>query len=158
MFFSSKNAVKFYLELGHKLGNIKLACIGKGTARALKEHSGKIEFIGDNVDIKVTAEQFAELAGNETCLFPISNISNRTIQKAFISQNHIHDLVVYNTQEDKVIVASQDLIVFTSPSNVRSYFSNHTGTISEKIIAIGPSTGRELTTKGVNNFEIPKTH
>ena len=143
------------MQLGYKLDNQKLACIGKGTARALKAHTNKIAFIGDNVDIQVTAQQFAELAGNETCLFPISNISSRTIQKAFKNQSLTHDLVVYNTQENKVSVPAQDVLVFTSPSNVRSYFSNHQDIVNEKIIAIGPSTGKELTAYKVNRFDIP---
>jgi uroporphyrinogen-III synthase len=156
LFFSSKNAVKYYFKLGYQLNGHKIACIGKATARALKAHVKNIDFVGDNIDIRETAQQFSELLGPQTCLFPISNISNRTIQKAFENVQQTHDLVVYNTEKKKDLnIPDFDVVIFTSPSSVRSYFASHKVDKTKKIIAIGPSTGNELAFHKISKFDIP---
>lgn len=158
IFFSSKNAVKYFFELGYTINNRKLACIGKGTAKALRAFTDNIDFIGKNVDINLTSKQFIKIIKNKTCLFPISNISNKTIQNEFINPNQTFDVVVYNTKEKKNIdIPDADVLIFTSPSNVRSYYSKMTSSNSHKIIAIGPSTGRQLEQHGITNFYLPNT-
>ncbi|MFT6717464.1 MAG: hydroxymethylbilane synthase, partial [Saprospiraceae bacterium] len=61
IFFSSKNAVKYFFELGYTINNRKLACIGKGTAKALRAFTDNIDFIGKNVDINLTSKQFIKI-------------------------------------------------------------------------------------------------
>jgi uroporphyrinogen-III synthase len=157
IFFSSKNAVRSFFELGYSLNKSKLACIGKGTAKELKKHVSQVNFIGDNIDIKVTALQFATELGNSKCLFPISNISNKTIQKALNDPSQANDVIVYNTYAKAVVDIPQvDLLIFTSPSNVRSYFLKHQVHSHQTVIAIGPSTGNELILNGVIDHHTPE--
>jgi hydroxymethylbilane synthase len=157
IFFSSKNAVRYFFELGYTFDNKKLACVGTGTAQALKSFKTEIDFIGNNVDINITAQQFAKRIKNESCLFPISNISNKTIQKAITNPHQIVDIVVYNTAEKKDIELSySDVLVFTSPSNVRIYCSKLIPEPEQKIIAIGYSTAQQLKKCGVHNFHLPR--
>jgi len=138
------------------VGNRTLACIGKGTAKELNSFVKEIHFIGQNVDIKITATQFATELGTSTCLFPISNISNRTIQKAIKNQSQVTDVIVYNTTEKTVNeIPKSEVLIFTSPSNVRSYFSKYKIEPSQIVIAIGPSTGKKISANGISNYHIP---
>jgi len=104
----------------------------------------------------LTAQEFVKTIRKSTCLFPISNISNRTIQKAFIDQNQVSDIVVYSTKEKQELSVPQaDVLIFTSPSNVRSYYSRCNVDSKQQVIAIGPSTGKELLKNGIVDYHIP---
>lgn len=158
VFFSSKNAVKSFFKLGYNIDNKQLGCIGKGTAKELFSYVNHVDFVGDNVDIKTTALEFSEILGNDTCLFPISNISKRTVQKACKNKHQAFDLIVYETKvKDAISAATADVMIFTSPSNVKSYFSKYKIASGLKIIAMGPSTGKALAMNGVNDYHLPQS-
>jgi hydroxymethylbilane synthase len=106
----------------------------------------------------LTAHKFVKTIREGTCLFPISNISNRTVQKAFANQNQTSDIIVYSTQEkQKLNIPQADILIFTSPSNVRSYYSRYRADNQQQVIAIGPSTGVELEKNGIIDYHIPNT-
>ena len=74
----------------------------------------KVSFIGDAVDIVEVGKLFSEVVGEETCVFPISNISKRTVQKQFLNQTNIYDLVVYSTEEKfNFEDPNADVLIFT---------------------------------------------
>lgn len=156
IFFTSKNAVRYFFKQGHTIDNRQVACIGEGTYKILKSKHSQIDFVGNNIDIQTTGKEFSQLVGDKSCLFPISNISRRSIQKAFINENQVHDLVVYETFEKKdFIMNPADILIFTSPSNVRSFFKKCALKQNQKTIAMGPSTANQLKKLQVNHCTIP---
>jgi uroporphyrinogen-III synthase len=48
-----------------------------------------------------------------------------------------------------------EIVVFTSPSNVESYFEKGKISAAQKVIAIGKSTEKKLIEKGVENCVLP---
>lgn len=158
LFFTSKNAVRFYFEKGRKAGNKKVGCVGKGTFKTLAKYIDHIDFVGDQIDIKAVASEFDKVLGKRKCVFPISNISKRTIQQHLTHQENAIDLVVYNTEERANFNCEKpDVVVFTSPSNVRAFTKKYGTELTAKIIAMGPSTAKELTDLGITNYSLPKS-
>lgn len=93
-----------------------------------------------------------------SCLFPVSNISKRTIQQIFPDSSKVHDIIVYNTFEKSEFEDPKaDILIFTSPSNVRAYFSKLKLKKGQGVISIGPTTEKELKKHGVCNYKIPKS-
>lgn len=159
LFFTSKNAVKHFFSLGYEIGNRKIACVGSGTYKVLIKYCKQVHYIGNNVDTKKTAKQFTKIAKGASCIFPISNISKRTFQLEFEKEGKSIDLIVYSTSEKKDIQLKTniDSIVFTSPSNVESFFKNSPNTENNKtFIAMGKSTGLALEKFGITEYQTPK--
>lgn len=137
---------------------MKIACVGRGTYKELAQFCSQIDFIGDSVNVHEVGAEFVKVVDNETCLFPVSNISKRTIQKYFPDQSKISDLVVYNTQEkDSFNNPDADVLIFTSPSNARAYFSKFELEKNQEVISIGPTTGVQLNDLGIFDFNTPKS-
>jgi uroporphyrinogen-III synthase len=157
IFFTSKNAVRYFFQLNFDLKNTKIACVGKGTYKELIKHVDQVSFIGDAVNIIEIGKEFSKLVGEGTCVFPISNISKRTIQKQFSNQSNISDLIVYSTEEQQNFLDPKaDVLIFTSPSNARAYFNKLARQPKQKIIVMGPTTGKQLFDLGITDFLTPK--
>lgn len=109
------------------------------------------------MNIDEIGAQFVKLVRGGTCLFPVSNISKRTIQKYFPDQSKVTDLVVYNTFEKTNFPdPAADVLIFTSPSNARAYFSKFSLKNKQKVISMGPTTGKQLKELGIINYYTPK--
>jgi len=148
VFFSSSASVYFIKEHLYKLNNRKIGAIGQATALALQKEGIKVNFIG-NGDTHKVANDFSKVLAQDLALFPISNLSIKTVQKS-ISSNQVIELVCYKNSPIKHKVVNFDFIVFTSPSNVYSFFNNNEINNS-KVIAIGDNTKRALNKCGINN-------
>lgn len=159
IFFTSKNSVHyFFKQFPGAIGNRKLAAIGKGTLKALYQYVPRVDFNGDAVDIKSVGLQFSREVGNETCLFPISNISKRTVQNFFNDPEQVKDLIVYRTQAKKgIIQQKEDILIFTSPSNVEAYFQTNALLSYQSVIAMGYSTKKQLESMGIKKVYLPKS-
>lgn len=102
--------------------------------------------------------QFEAAVEGGSCLFPVSNISKRTIQQYFTNQSKVFDLVVYNTSEKSNFEnPNADVLIFTSPSNARAYFAKFTINENQKVISMGPTTGKQLEDLGISNYLTPKS-
>ncbi|MAS52724.1 MAG: hydroxymethylbilane synthase [Flavobacteriales bacterium] len=158
VFFTSKNSVRFFFKQNIHLNNRKVACVGRGTHRELTKHVSKIDFVGDSVNINDVGKAFVKEVNDDDCLFPVSNISKRTIQKYFPNQAKTHDLIVYNTIEKNDFQDPKaDVLIFTSPSNARAYFSQFKLKEGQSIVSIGPTTEKELKKIGIHNYKVPKS-
>ncbi len=103
-------------------------------------------------------KQFEAAVNGGTCLFPVSNISKRTIQQYFTDQSKVFDLVVYNTSEKSDFENPKaDTLIFTSPSNARAYFSKFNINKNQKVISMGPTTGNQLEDLGISDYVTPKS-
>ena len=90
IFFSSKQAVKYFFSQNPVLGNQKFACVGKATSEALRRYDKRAEFIGASTDTKMIGKQFAAKAGSEKVLFPQAKGSLRSVQQQFVKLSLIH--------------------------------------------------------------------
>ena len=122
----------------------------------MAKFSNKIDFIGNEVDINKTGNAFLKIIGSESCLFPISNISKRTIQK-HLNPINVFDCVVYHTKATNTsILPYFDVLIFTSPSNVEQYFKKNSVMENQIYIAMGPTTGIELQKNGIDSYLVPE--
>ena len=122
----------------------KTACLGISTASKLKEYQIEPDFVGTE-DIIDVANYFINKIDQDFVLFPRAEVSKRSIQKR-LNSNQVEDLIVYKTIEKDILLERiYDVILFTSPSNVRAFFnSGNTIGESQRAIAIGLSTKSEL--------------
>ncbi|HNE50150.1 MAG: hydroxymethylbilane synthase [Chitinophagales bacterium] len=145
IFFSSKNGVKFYFNKVKKIPKgTKLAAVNQGTAQALLELGGQVDFVGSGGDIFQIAKAFDEVAYGKI-IFPQAKKSLQSIQKGLTQNKDVHTLVVYDNQPKKeVALRKEAILVFTSPINAEAYFASHEVLPMQKIISIGNSTTKKL--------------
>jgi len=162
IFFTSRQSVLFFFQ-GLKTAAIpfpvgtKLAVMGEGTAKALRECGYAPDFIG-NGEPQMVGESMGLLAKGETILFPRALQSRETIQKAIGEWAIGIDLVVYNNQPRIDLPAiTADALVFTSPLNVEAYFLQQKATAKSIFFAIGATTRQALQDKNIDTIWVPAT-
>ncbi|MBL4657394.1 MAG: hydroxymethylbilane synthase [Flavobacteriales bacterium] len=158
IFFSSMQAIYHYFGQFEPRENVKYGVIGKPTAAALRKRGFVADFIGYSTDTRLTGKQFASVVGSEVVLFPMARGSRRTIQEQFTGAKQVINLVVYATvSHEDVTVAASRIVVFTSPSNVKSYIKSNPIRPSQRLVALGNATGHELIQNGIEKFTIPSS-
>jgi uroporphyrinogen-III synthase len=160
LFFYSKNGVKYFFENidNQSFDHIKIAAIGSSTANYLEEYFQiKVDFIGTGEPLQ-TSKAFVEIAAHQTILFPRAKHSKQSIQKQLGNIIIAKDLIVYENQPIRDFQSIEaDILVFTSPMNVKAYFSQMTFQPNQKIISIGNTTAETLKILGFNNFLVAKS-
>ncbi|SKB87414.1 hydroxymethylbilane synthase [Daejeonella lutea] len=153
VFFSSRNAIEYFFRLDPQLPKkAKFGVLGRGSEDALRYLGKTADFNGEEegIDTKDIAREFAKIANGSNVLFPSAKGSLRTIQKALSPQTKIVELTVYETvPEEDVAQSFADVLIFTSPSNVESYFVNNLLEPDQQVICIGKSTGKKFDEMGV---------
>lgn len=161
LFFSSPYAVRAYFEQGGKTG--KLAAIGQGTANELSKF-GQVAFCGDDGPTEEVAIKFKALVQNELVIFPSPEKGLRKIQQEFPA-NQITEIICYRTLHDPKKVEKCDVYVFSSPSNVKSFFELNDIPKEAAVISFGTSTSHALLafnrediieSQGTSDFELLK--
>ncbi len=155
IFFSSSNGVRHFFNQLKEIPKTKFAAIGTGTADELNKFV-KPDFIGNSIDIMATARQFATLAGNSRILFPGAEKSLQNVQSVF-DKKQIKSLVCYRTENAPSGIGYPDVLIFSSPSNVQSFFLMNKLLSFQQAIAYGESTAKELRKYGVENISIPRS-
>ena len=59
IFFSSKNAVKFFFAKNNVLGHQKIACVGDGTFKVLSKYVNRVDYVGNAIDTHLIGKEFA---------------------------------------------------------------------------------------------------
>jgi uroporphyrinogen-III synthase len=157
VFFASSNAVDYFFEQSPELKpKTKFGVIGKSTEMTLKKHNRNAAFVGSVNDTKVVGKKFAKTVAGESVLFPQAKGGLRTIQQQFEDTGKLTDLIVYETvKKEKLELPEAEVLVFTSPSNVVSYFEKGKIKAGQKVIAIGASTEKKLKESGVEKCILP---
>jgi hydroxymethylbilane synthase len=157
VFFASRTAVRSFFEQNPVLDKkTKFGAMGSGTAEEIKKFEKEVSFIGDHSDPSVVGERFAKQAGNSKVLFPRSERSLKSVQKAVASSGKALDLIVYKTSVKSSRKApGADVVVFTSPSNVEGFFGSNDLENVKRVVAIGPSTAAKLREYGVSDPVVP---
>ena len=146
VFFSSKNAVEYFFQLEPLLPKkTKFGVMGSGSEDTLRRLGYVPDFTGEGIDSAHVAAEFAKLANGKTVLFPAAENSLKSVQQGLSPDTKIIDLPVYETVLLKHIeTCCEEILVFTSPSNVEAYFAENLLEPDQKVIAIGKSTGKKL--------------
>jgi hydroxymethylbilane synthase len=145
VFFSSKHAVRYFMNQKPEIGNVKFGCIGTSTSAELRAFGKRADFIGQSTDTKLVGKQFSSKVGSAKVLFPIARGSMQSIQWQMVKRENVFNLEVYATLKQSVEVdESFDVLVFTSPSNVEAYFEKNKVFPAQQLIAMGESTGKAL--------------
>ena len=156
VFFSSKHAVRYFFRQNPTIENVKYGCISKQTSMELRSFGKRADFIGQSTDTKLIGKQFGSLIGNARVLFPIAKESMQSIQYQLVKRDNAVNLPVYETLKHSIEVASDTtIIVFTSPSNVESFFEKNKWLPTFQAVAMGDATGSMLEKKGVKKYETP---
>lgn len=158
IFFSSKNAIDYFFKLDPQLPKkVKFGVVGRGSENALRQYGRKADFSGEDegIDTGDIGREFAKVANGSTVLFPLAKGSLRSILKELSDQTKVIELVVYETvSEEDVPNTLAEVLIFTSPSNVDSYFANNLLEPGQKVICIGKSTGQKFDEMGVD-YSLP---
>lgn len=159
IFFSSKNAVRFFFKMNSAGGlrRVKWAALGAATAKALAEFVGEVDFIGTG-EPKETAAAFRRFTpapppGEEVrILFPEARHSRQSVMP-FLSPDFqcIHFPVYDNRPVAAPLPSTADVLVFTSPMNAQAYFSKHPLQKHQRVVAIGETTAGALRELGIQN-------
>lgn len=153
VFFSSKNAIEYFFKLEPQLPKkVKFGVLGRASEDALRLHGKKADFNGEEegIDTSDIAKEFAKLANGKNVLFPSAKGSLKTIQKELSADTKILELTVYETvSADDVEKSNAEVLIFTSPSNVDSYFAENLLEPDQKVICIGKTTGQKFDEMGV---------
>lgn len=153
IFFSSKHGVQhFFSGKPEPAPGIRFGVTGKGTERMLRSFGKTADFIGDDPEPSETGKKFIRFTSGQSVLFVNAEESLRTIQQEFPATAKIQELIVYRTDLNPQTIAYADILVFTSPSNVRAFLMKNTTSLEQKIIAIGNSTARELEMNGIRSY------
>jgi uroporphyrinogen-III synthase len=159
VFFSSKHAVRQFMQQSPDVDGCRFAAVGKATAEELRKFGKRADFIGDADDTRMTGKKFAAMAGSKSILFPQAKESMRTIQLQVPSKSQVIDLIVYETIKkiDGFEHPSEgfDMYVFTSPSNVDTFHERHRITAQAKVVAMGDATANALRKRGVKIDRMP---
>ena len=157
IFFASATAVRFFFEQDPELKpRTKFGVIGKSTEEELKKFNRNAAFVGSVNDTKVVGKKFAKTVGPETVLFPQAKGGLRTVQQQFETQEQLTDLTVYETvKKINLALPEVQIVVFTSPSNVESFFEKGKINDKQQVIAMGKSTEKKLQEFGVTRVVLP---
>jgi uroporphyrinogen-III synthase len=156
LFFYSKNGVHYFFQ---QLANLpispvlpKLAALGEGTAEAIREYTQNIDFIGCGQPQK-TAENLLKVAKNKKITFVRAANSVSSVRQLIENQIIAFDLCVYDNQPQAALdLQPAQILIFTSPLNVSSYFEHFSRQntlqkalqIIDFVIVIGNTTAQEL--------------
>jgi uroporphyrinogen-III synthase len=128
--------------------------MGKGTAQTLLEYQLHADFVGSSSDPEMVANEFQKvLQSKEIILFPQS-VQTRNSIAPLLKDCTIERLQTYSTSSVAINPIDCDLYIFSSPSNVHSYFTQHPAPIQQLCIAFGPVTAQALSQQKIENIHV----
>ena len=108
------------------------------------------QFIGDKAgDPESVADAFKNWLGDRKVLIPCSDSSNRTIANA-LPEEMRHEVIVYKTIHDPVHINDCDVYIFSSPTNVESFFKENVLPDRSAVISWGKTTDKALQKHNIN--------
>ena len=144
LFFTSRNAVRYFVEGGGSLSEAPCDAIGAGTAEELRTHGAEVVYIGDGPDTPIIAADYVGRFGSQRVLFPCATEGQRTVQRVMPAGNAI-DLHVYRMQPIHFVKAPEaDIAIVTSPDNASALNAIVKLDTFEACIAMGTSTAQRI--------------
>lgn len=153
IFFNSKNAIEHFFKLNPViLKKTKIGVLGRGSEATLRKYNRVADFSGDDLGIstEAIAQEFAKTVDGQTVFIPRAEGSLMSIQNALTSNTTVIDMPIYETVlEDNIDKSYAEVLIFTSPSNVKAYFQSNEIEPEQKIICIGYSTAKVIEEMGL---------
>jgi uroporphyrinogen-III synthase len=153
IFFPSPRAVSFFFKKinPEKLADKQIACAGEGTAKEFKNHSAqRIDFIaeqaGNTENVRV---DFQKWLGNRTVLYVGSNLAQKNVLLN-LPHNQWQFIQVYETNYESNQIPTCSIYIFSSPSNVDSFFRENKIPADSRVIAWGNTTAQALEERKIN--------
>ena len=144
LFFTSRNAVRFYVRGGGYLNAARCDAIGSGTAEELRKHGADVAYIGDGPDTPSIAAEYAARFSTQRVLFPGAEVGLRTVQKAMPAENVI-DLAVYRMRcVVGAALPDSDVVIVTSPEHANALHALRPLRTFADRIAMGTSTAQRI--------------
>lgn len=144
IFFTSRNAVRYFVRGGGDLNVARCDAIGSGTAEELRKHGADVAFIGDGPDTPTIAAGYADRFATQRVLFPCAETGLRTVQRA-MPAGHVIDLPVYRMRPVEIAsVPEADVVIVTSPEHATALHGlKPLGSFTHRI-AMGTSTAQRI--------------
>jgi uroporphyrinogen-III synthase len=149
IFFSSRNAVKFFFEK-EMAGPFKYAAIGPATGKELAKYV-PVSFAGRDYDTQKTAHEFAAVAGTSKILFPCGADSLRSVQKVF-PDSQVLDMVCYQSVKIPGNIGPHAAYVVLSPENARAIMDDTSINRLAVFFVLGEPTAKALIGRGISNI------
>jgi len=156
LFFYSKKGIYYCLSQLDDLEQLPpIGVIGQGSADfLLSTYNIQAQFIGTGHP-EETALAFSELARGKKVVFAQAQHSKQSVQQLLDQSVTFYDVITY---QNEVKVDFQlppiDILVFTSPLNVKAYFDKYSYHNTQKIISIGRVTAKALNAIGLTTLTI----
>lgn len=159
IFFSSKNSITYFFAQNPILpANVNYGVVSSVSENYLLTFGKEANFIGQGNNMLQIAKDFKEALKNDTVLFPQAIDSLQTIQKQLSFTNTCYNLYVYKTNiKSDFTIPYTDILIFTSPSNVLSYFNKYKIDSRQLVIAMGEATKYKLTEYGITDILLPNS-
>ena len=153
VFFPSPRAVSFFFEQQNAttLSGKLLACAGGETAKKIKTHTDEaIDFVAENAgDTEKVRFDFQKWLGKKKVLYAGSNLAKKSVLL-----NLPHDqwqfIQVYETSFQYKQIPTCTIYIFSSPSNVESFFKENEIPADSRVIAWGNTTAQALEKRKIN--------
>lgn len=153
-FFSSKNAVQFFLPGKNIPPLLQIGAIGAATADAIYRYIIRTpDFVG-NGEPESTAKAFYTVAKKSRVLF-LGAVNAQPGIRPFLGDTitcmhlNVYDNLPIPQPPD---MTEAQVLAFTSPLNAKAYFSAHPYILGQKIVAIGATTAAALKELGMSNI------
>lgn len=156
LFFYSKKGIYYCLSQLDDLEQLPpIGVIGQASADFLSsKYNIQAKFVGSGHP-EATALAFSKLAKNKKVIFARAQHSKQSVQQLLDDSIIIDDLITYqNEKKVSFTLPPIDILVFTSPLNVKAYFNQYSYCSTQKIISIGRVTAKALNQLGITNLTI----
>lgn len=144
VFFYSPNAVKFYFEQRDYDPDKHYAVLSEGTARQFcASIRREPEYIG-NSNAEHIAKAMLPMTKGKKILFATAKNSLHSLSPYFGESQKKERVIVYDNRPlENFHIPPVDILVFTSPMNVKAYFSKYQYR-NEQLFAIGKTTAASI--------------
>ncbi len=156
LFFYSKKGIHYCLsQLEEKASLPPIGVIGQASANFLySKYQIQAQFVGTGHP-EETALAFSKLVQGKKVVFAQALHSNQSVQQLLDKNVICYNMITYqNEVKIDFKLPPVDVLVFTSPLNVKAYFDQYTYHTSQKIISIGRVTAKALKAIGITTFTI----
>lgn len=147
--FTSKNAIKAIDSFDNSWKNTPALVIAPNTAKVVKKHGGKVEFVGTKSYGDEFAIEILDIVKDKKVLFLRAA---KVMSKLYdILKKHDIDIIEKIIYETTILNLSKSLqpppnstIIFSSPSTISGFLDNFLWHSSYKAVAIGKTTVNSL--------------
>lgn len=154
IFVSSSNGARILFENFKSPTSVKIGVVGKATAEAVRSFGLEPSFIGETSDMHEVGRHFVPVLAHKSVMF-FGAEGGSEILRSELPDKQVFFTPIYRTElRMRVDLPETAFVYLTSPSNAKAYLDN-ASLEGKHIIAIGNTTAKYLTDRGINDIHIP---